>query len=418
MCVRRTGSRISPTANTIDRGTGNAAHARNLTMRYRIPDVPQTPTSSVVEVLLGSRSYDVLIGPGLLASAASLMTEHLGSGRCGIVTDENVAARHLATLEESLASDGRHAGTVILPPGEATKSMDNLAVVADRLIEMGLERGDIVVALGGGVIGDLAGFAASVVRRGMRFVQIPTTLLAQVDSSVGGKTAVNSRFGKNLIGAFHQPSLVIADTNLLSTLSSREMRAGYAEVVKYGLLGDAPFFDWLDQNWRRVFGNDPSILVEAVAHSVRAKALIVARDETETGDRMLLNLGHTFGHALEAWAGYSSRLLHGEAVAIGMAQAFRFSEGEGLAPAGTAARVERHLNDVGLPTRIADISGADRPDVATLVTLMGQDKKVRSGRMTFILVRGIGEAFISRDVDLGRLGSFLERELKLTPMSG
>jgi 3-dehydroquinate synthase len=364
--------------------------------------------------LLGARSYEVLIGPGLLDQAVRLIADRLGHGRCGIITDENVAAQHLKALESSLTAAGRHAGTIVLPAGESTKSMDNLAMVADRLIEMGLERGDLVIALGGGVIGDLGGFAASVVRRGMRFVQIPTTLLAQVDSSVGGKTAVNSRFGKNLIGAFHQPSLVIADTNVLSTLPEREMRAGYAEVVKYGLLGDAAFFDWLDRNWRSLFGNDAGILVEAVAHSVRAKAEIVARDETETGDRMLLNLGHTFGHALEAWAGYSSRLLHGEAVAIGMAQAFRFSEAEGLAPPGTAARVEHHLRAVGLPSRIADIPGATRPDVETLVTLMGQDKKVRAGRLTFILVRGIGEAFISRDVDLARLRSFLDSELRLS----
>jgi 3-dehydroquinate synthase len=366
-----------------------------------------------VPVELAERRYEVLIGAGLLTRAAALIAERLGPGRAGIVTDRNVAARHLATLEAGLAATGRHAGTLVLEPGEATKSLERLGEVTDGLLGMGLERSDIVVALGGGVIGDLAGFAASVVRRGMRFVQIPTTLLAQVDSSVGGKTAINSRYGKNLIGAFHQPSLVIADTDVLSTLPPREMRAGYAEVVKYGLLGDRPFYDWLERHNRSLFGNDSSILVEAVRRSVAAKAAIVARDETETGDRMLLNLGHTFGHALEAWAGYSDRLLHGEAVAIGMAQAFRFSEEIGLAPKGVATAIAAHLSAVGLPTRIRDIPGPDRPTADELLRLMSQDKKVRAGRLTFILVRGIGEAFISRDVYTPVLAAFLEREISL-----
>ena len=364
-----------------------------------------------VPVELAERRYEVLIGPGLLGEAAALIAD-LGAARCGIVTDKNVAARHLASLEASLRASGRHAGTIVLEPGEATKNMGQLADVADALLAMGLERSDLVVALGGGVIGDLAGFAASVIRRGVRFVQIPTSLLAQVDSSVGGKTAVNSRLGKNLIGAFHQPCLVLADTDVLSTLPAREMRAGYAEVVKYGLQGDRPFYDWLTTQAHRLFGNDVSVLAEAVRRSVAAKAAIVARDETETGDRMLLNLGHTFGHALEAWAGYSDRLLHGEAVAIGMAQAFRFSEETGLAPRGTAATVEGHLKGVGLPTRVADIPGSDRPTAADLIRLMGQDKKVRQGRLTFILARDIGEAFISRDVEMGQLTAFMEREVE------
>ena len=369
-------------------------------------------TSTVeVPVELGERRYPVLIGPGLLADAAALIAHHVGPARMAIVTDENVAARHLDGLSASLGAADRLAGVIVLKPGEGTKNLSELGRVCDELIGMGLERGDLVVALGGGVIGDLVGFAASIVRRGMRFVQIPTSLLAQVDSSVGGKTAINSRHGKNLIGAFHQPSLVIADTDVLSTLPAREMRAGYAEVIKYGLLGDRDFFAWLDTHWRSVFGNDPSILTEAVQRSVAAKAAIVARDETETGDRMLLNLGHTFGHALEAWAGYSDRLLHGEAVAIGMAQAFRFSETLGLAPAGVASRVEAHLAVVGLPTRIAHIQGRDRPDVDTLLRLMAQDKKVRAGRMTFILVRGIGDAFVSREVEAGPLRAFLEAEV-------
>lgn len=365
-----------------------------------------------VPVPLGDRAYDVLIGPGLVARAGTLIAERYPNVRCGIVTDETVAKHHLGTLERGFAA-GRIAGTVVLHPGEATKSFAEVAALSERLLEMGLERGDLVVALGGGVMGDLAGFAAAILRRGIRFVQVPTTLLAQVDSSVGGKTGINTPQGKNLVGAFHQPSLVLADTEALSTLPAREMRAGYAEVVKYGLLGDAPFYDWLDQHWRSVFGNDPSSLTRAIETSVKAKADIVVRDETETGDRMLLNLGHTFGHALEAWAGFSSRLLHGEAIAIGMAQAFRFSEELGLCPSGTAQRVETHLTAVGLPTRVAHIGGADKPDAAALFALMRQDKKVRQGQLTLILVRGIGQAFVTRDIAPEAVSQFLEREIVL-----
>lgn len=363
-----------------------------------------------VPVALGARSYDVLIGRGLLAGAPATIAGRFPGARCGIVTDANVAARHLNALEAGLAAAGQHAGTAILQPGEGTKSFAELARLCDALLEMGLERGDLIVALGGGVIGDLAGFAASILRRGVRFIQIPTSLLAQVDSSVGGKTGINSALGKNLIGSFHQPVLVLADTDALSTLPQRQLRAGYAEVAKYGLLGDRVFFAWLEQNWRRLFGNDPAILTEAVETSVRAKAAIVARDETETGDRMLLNLGHTFGHALEAWAGFSDRLLHGEAIAIGMAQAFRFSEEQGLCPAGTATRVAAHLAAVGLPTRIADIPGAERPQPEQLMALMRQDKKARGGRLTFILARGIGEAFVTRDVAQDAVADFIARE--------
>jgi 3-dehydroquinate synthase len=370
------------------------------------PDVRRVP------VPLGDRAYDVLIGPGLVARVGDLITEYYPAARCGIITDETVAKHHLGALEKGFA-DGKIAGTVILPPGEATKSFVEVAALSEKLLEMGLERGDMVVALGGGVMGDLAGFAAAILRRGIRFVQVPTTLLAQVDSSVGGKTGINTRQGKNLIGAFHQPSLVLADTDVLSTLPPREMRAGYAEVVKYGLLGDAAFFQWLDQSWRSVFGNDPTTLTRAIETSVKAKADIVVRDETETGDRMLLNLGHTFGHALEAWAGFSSRLLHGEAIAIGMAQAFRFSEELGLCPAGTAQRVEAHLKAVGLPTRVAHIPGPSKPDAPALFALMRQDKKVRQGQLTLILVRGIGEAFVTRDVAPEAVSRFLEREIAL-----
>jgi len=369
------------------------------------------PTDSVrtVPVPLGDRAYEVLIGPGLIARAGDLIGGRL-KGRCGIVTDENVAARHLDALKASLEAVGRYKGAVVLPAGESTKSFSHLARLSDELLGMGLERGDLVVALGGGVIGDLAGFAAAVLRRGVRFVQIPTTLLAQVDSSVGGKTGINTSHGKNLIGAFHQPSLVLADTSVLDTLPEREMRAGYAEVAKYGLLGDAAFFNWLEDHAQDVLARRPQALTQAIATSVAMKAEIVVRDETETGDRALLNLGHTFGHALEAFTGYSARLLHGEGVAIGMTLAFRLSEHLDLCPPQTAARIAAHLRKAGLPTTIADIPG-DRPDAATLVRLMGQDKKVKDGRLTFILVRDIGQAFVSRDVAAPQVESFLAGQI-------
>jgi len=363
-----------------------------------------------VPVSLGPRSYDVLIGPGLLQEAGRLVATRVGKGRCGVVTDENVARHHLATLEAALKSENRHAGSIVLPAGEATKCFARLTELSEVLLEMGLERGDLVVAFGGGVIGDLAGFAAGILRRGVRFVQIPTSLLAQVDSSVGGKTGINTPQGKNLIGVFHQPSLVIADTDVLATLPPREMRAGYAEVAKYGLLGDAPFFAWLEAQWKGVFGNSGPDLTRAIETSVKAKADIVARDELETGDRALLNLGHTFGHALEAWTGFGDRLLHGEGVAIGMAQAFRFSEALGLCPPGTATRVSAHLAATGLPTRLQDIPGG-RADADTLLHLMRQDKKVRDGKLTFILARDIGQAFVARDVDPAQVRAFLEREI-------
>lgn len=365
-----------------------------------------------VPVPLGARSYEVLIGPGLVGDAGRTIAMRLGKAKCGIVTDENVAHHHLAVLEASLRSEGRHAGSIVLKPGEATKSFRELAPLCERLLEMGLERGDLVVAFGGGVIGDLTGFAASILRRGVRFVQIPTSLLAQVDSSVGGKTGINTPQGKNLIGTFYQPSLVLADTDVLSTLPPREMRAGYAEVAKYGLLGDARFFAWLETSWRSVFGNDVVALTEAIETSVKAKADIVARDEMETGDRALLNLGHTFGHALEAWTGYSDRLLHGEGVAIGMCLAFQLSEELKLCPAGTTRRVATHLEAVGLPTRIADIPGG-KADAEELLRLMGQDKKVRDGQLTFILARNIGEAFISRDVETGQVRELLARQISV-----
>jgi shikimate kinase/3-dehydroquinate synthase len=297
-----------------------------------------------------------------------------------------------------------------MKPGEPTKSFRDLALLSERLLELGLERGDLVLPFGGGVIGDLAGFAAGILRRGVRFVQIPTSLLAQVDSSVGGKTGINTRQGKNLVGVFHQPSLVVADTAVLTTLPPREMRAGYAEVAKYGLLGDADFFSWLETNWHGIFGNNGPALTTAIETSVAAKAAIVARDETETGDRALLNLGHTFGHALEAWTGYSDRLLHGEGVAIGMCLAFRLSEELGLCPPRTSDRVTKHLKNVGLPTGIGDIPGG-KADAAELLRLMGQDKKVKAGKLAFVLVRGIGRAFLTRDVAPETVLGFLNREI-------
>ena len=359
-----------------------------------------------VEVALGDRAYEVIIAPGLLPHAGHLIVQRLGARKVAIVTDRNVAAHHLATLEKSIGTEGRLRGSTVLEPGEATKCFAQLGGPCERLLETGLERGDLVVALGGGVIGDLAGFAAAIVRRGVRFVQIPTTLLALVDSSVGGKTGINTPQGKNLAGAFHQPCLVIADTALLATLSPRQLRAGYAEVAKYGLLGDASFFTWLEANWPAVMALEPQAIAHAVYRSVEMKARIVERDETETGERMLLNLGHTFGHALEAFTGYSDRLLHGEGVSIGMCLAFRLSEELQLVAPQTAARVAGHLKAAGLPTRIGDIPG-DQPDAATLVRLMGQDKKVADGRLTFILARGIGGAFVTRDVDAARAEAFL-----------
>jgi 3-dehydroquinate synthase len=370
--------------------------------------------TQTVPVALPGRAYDVLIGPGLLAQAGDLIAKQFGAAKVGpkvgIVTDSNVAKVHLPALEASLRGHVTIAGTAILPAGEATKCFRELAALSERLLEMKLERGDLVIALGGGVIGDLAGFAAAILRRGIRFVQMPTSLLAQVDSSVGGKTGINTPQGKNLIGAFHQPSLVLADTGLLSTLPLREMRAGYAEVVKYGLLGDATFFRWLEGNAAPMMTHDPAALAHAVRRAVEMKAEIVVRDETETGDRMLLNLGHTFGHALEAFTGYGPRLLHGEGVAIGTCLAFRLSEALGHCPPQTAARVAAHIKAIGLPTRVADISG-ELPDASTMVRLMGQDKKVTGGRLTLILARSIGEAFVTRDVTAEQVEQFLAAEL-------
>jgi 3-dehydroquinate synthase len=298
---------------------------------------------------------------------------------------------------------------VTVPAGESSKSFSVLEQVCEALIAARIERGDLVVALGGGVVGDLAGFAAAVVRRGLDYVQVPTTLLAQVDSAVGGKTAIDSKHGKNLVGAFHQPILVVADTALLDTLPAREFAAGYAEVAKYGLIGDAAFFARLEADWREVFAGGPA-RERAIAASCRAKAAIVARDERETGERALLNLGHTFGHAFEAAAGFSGRLLHGEAISLGLVLAFEFSARRGLLPGAEAERVARHLAAVGLPTHLSAVADL-RPDADQLMNLIAQDKKVQRGRLTFILARGIGKAFVAPDVDAAEVRAFLVEKL-------
>jgi 3-dehydroquinate synthase len=368
---------------------------------------------TIVDVKLGARSYDIVIGHGVIATLGARIAALRPGAKAFVVTDENVARHVLPAVEAILDGAGIKKDCIVVAPGESSKSFAVLERVCEAIVAARMERGDLVVALGGGVIGDLAGFAAAVVRRGLDYVQVPTTLLAQVDSSVGGKTAIDSSQGKNLIGAFHQPILVVADTGLLDSLPIREFRAGYAELVKYGLLGDAAFFAWLEANWKDVFagGNSSGSVARdyAIAESCRAKAAIVARDERETGDRALLNLGHTFGHALEAACGYSDRLLHGEAVAAGMALAFDFSVRLGLLPQAEAERATRHLADVGLPTRPRDIAGL--PDVDALMALMAQDKKVKRGQLTFILVRGIGAAFVEHGVDAAQVRAFLSEKL-------
>jgi 3-dehydroquinate synthase len=373
----------------------------------------RTAEATDIRVNLAERSYDIAIGRGLLARLGTRVSALRPGAAAAIVTDETVAHHHLAAAEAALAAAGVRTARVVVPPGEASKSWPMVERVCNALLSERIERRDLVIALGGGVVGDLAGFAAAITRRGLDVVQVPTTLLAQVDSSVGGKTGINSVHGKNLVGAFHQPVLVIADTSLLDTLKPREFRAGYAEVAKYGLIDDAAFFGWLEANWRDVFAGGGA-RDHAIAVSCRAKAAIVARDERETGDRQLLNLGHTFGHAFEAAAGFSDRLLHGEAVALGIALAFGFSARLELLPAAEADRVAAHLAAVGLPTKAADIPGG-MPGIDRLMELMAQDKKVKRGRFTFILARGIGESFIAPDVEIGEVRAFLTEKLNLKP---
>jgi len=361
---------------------------------------------TVVTVGLGARSYDVIVESGALAGAVAHLKPWLGRGRIVVVTDANVAALHLPTLTAALPDT--HIEPIIVPAGEATKNWAQLEALCDRLLDLEIERGEAIVALGGGVIGDLAGFAASIVKRGCQIVQIPTTLLSQVDSSVGGKTAINARAGKNMIGAFHQPSLVLIDPLTLDTLPPREVRAGYAEIVKYGLLGDPDFFDWCDANATALLGGDPAARTHAIATSVAAKARIVGEDERETsGRRALLNLGHTFGHALEAETGFSDRLLHGEAVAAGMAIAFRFSAARGLCSPEDAAKVTAHIAASGLPASARAITNASGQ---TLAAHMAHDKKKAGGTVPFILANGIGQAFVAKDVTLDEVATFLDQD--------
>ena len=362
---------------------------------------------TLVPVALGDRSYDILIEDGAIARAGQLLAPWARRGRWVVVTEETVHRHHYARLEAALA--GATVEPIVLPPGEGSKSWDMLHTLTDRLLALEVERSDHIIALGGGVIGDLVGFASAILKRGCGFIQIPTSLLAQVDSSVGGKTAINSAAGKNLVGAFHQPSFVLIDPTVLDTLPARELAAGYAEVVKYGLLGDFAFYEWCEANAAALMAGDPAARAHAIATSVRAKARIVAEDERETNDRRaLLNLGHTFGHALEAETGYSDRLLHGEAVAAGMALAFRYSARRGLCTTQEARRVSDHLAGAGLPNGLA-AAGVTAPG-SVLAGHMAHDKKKSGGTVPFILARAIGDAFVDKQVELADVGAFLDEE--------
>lgn len=375
------------------------------------PLKPSDPV--IVEVALENRAYDIVIGRGVLASLGERVAALRPGVRTPIVTDRTVAKHWLEPAEASLAAAGIPTSRVVVEEGEISKTYAGLEKVSEALIAAKVERNDLVIALGGGVVGDLAGFAAAILRRGVDFVQVPTSLLAQVDSSVGGKTGINSPQGKNLLGAFHQPVLVIADTAVLDTLSPRQFRAGYAEVAKYGVLGDEAFFTWLEKNHADI-SRGGSAREHAVATSCRAKAGVVSRDERETGERALLNLGHTFGHALEAATGFSDRLFHGEGVAIGMTLAAQFSAKLGMIGAADAARVERHLIEAGLPTRLQDIAGFAQEglsDADALMALMAQDKKVQRGKLTFILLEAVGRAVIAKDVDPTPVRDFLKEKL-------
>src|SRR6266404_1896678 len=369
--------------------------------------------SVTVDVALGERAYDIVIGRNVLPSLGARVAALRPGARTAIVTDRNVAKHWLGRTEASLAEAGIATSRIIVEAGEGSKTYAGLEQVSEALIAAKIERNDLVIALGGGVVGDLAGFAAAILRRGVDFVQVPTSLLAQVDSSVGGKTGINSPQGKNLLGAFHQPLLVVADTAVLDTLSPRQFRAGYAEVAKYGVLGDEAFFAWLEANYADIFAGGAA-REHAVATSCRAKAAIVARDERETGERALLNLGHTFGHALEAATGFSDRLFHGEGVSVGMVLAAEFSAQLGMIPESDAARVKRHLAEVGLPTHLQDIAGFAQEGLAdadALMALLAQDKKVQRGRLIFVLLEAISRAVSARDVEPSLLRHFLKAKL-------
>ncbi len=362
-----------------------------------------------VAVGLGDRAYDVKIGGGLISEAGAYLKPFLRRSRVAVVSDQTVWHLHGDRLTAALLIHGIDVSPIVLPPGEHTKSFGGLADLSDQLLALELDRGDLIVAFGGGVVGDLAGFAASIYKRGIDFVQIPTTLLAQVDSSVGGKTAIDTPRGKNLIGAFHQPLLVLADLDVLATLPQRQMRAGYAEVIKYGLLGDFAFFEWLEHSVTEVLARDPSALAQAVTRSIQMKADIVAEDEKEAGRRALLNLGHTFGHALEAEMGFGDDLLHGEAVAAGSAIAFRFSAAQGLCSTQDATRAVASIAAAGLPTLLSDITSAPF-DAEILVRHMAQDKKAEGGRLIFILARALGDAFVDKTIDVATVTAFLKSE--------
>ena len=373
-----------------------------------------TEVATVVEVALGDRAYDIVIGRDVLQSLGARVSALRPSARTAIVTDRQVAKHWLDDAEASLSRSGIAATRIIVEEGEGSKTYAGLERVSEALVAAKIERNDLVIALGGGVVGDLAGFAAAILRRGVDFVQVPTSLLAQVDSSVGGKTGINSPQGKNLLGAFHQPVLVMADTAVLDTLSPRQFRAGYAEMAKYGILGDEPFFAWLEANHANIFAGGAA-REHAIATSCRAKAAIVARDERETGERALLNLGHTFGHALEAATGFSDRLFHGEGVAIGMVLAAEFSAERGMIAPSDAARVRHHLAEVGLPTHLHHIAGFAQEGLAdadALLALMGQDKKVKRGQLTFILLKAVGDAVIVPDVEPSLVRDFLNTKLQ------
>lgn len=371
---------------------------------------PGNPNNETVAVALGDRAYDIVVGTNLLDEAGTRLTALIGTRPVLVISDETVAGLYLERVTGALTAAGIAPQTIVVPPGEATKSFASFGRLAEDALGRGIERGTVIVALGGGVVGDLAGFLAATLLRGLDFVQIPTTLLAQVDSSVGGKTGINTGSGKNLVGAFHQPRLVLADIATLDTLDPRELRAGYAETVKYGLIDNPAFYDWCEENAGALITGDHAARQHAVVTACRAKARIVAEDEREAGARALLNLGHTFGHALEAATGYSDALLHGESVAIGMVMAFDLSASLGLCPPEDAARVRRHLAGHGLPTGLeAKIFSGQLPSSAALIDLMATDKKVKDGRIRFVLARGIGQAFVADDVTLDAVRDLLDR---------
>ncbi|MEM8799651.1 MAG: 3-dehydroquinate synthase [Pseudomonadota bacterium] len=358
-----------------------------------------------VSVDLSDRRYDIVIGEGVLGRCGTLISSHLKRAKTWIVTDLNVAEHHLQTVTSSLDEAGVASATLRLPAGEATKSFTHLEHLLDELIVHGVERSDTIVALGGGVIGDLTGFAAAILRRGVRFIQIPTTLLAQVDSSVGGKTGINVHHGKNLIGAFHQPQAVLIDIDTIATLPKRERCAGYAEIVKYGLINRPDFFAWLETEGAHILNAAPSPTRRAIAESCRTKAEIVARDERESGERALLNLGHTFGHALEALGGYDGRILHGEAVALGMVMAAEYSAHLGLCGTEISERIQSHFESVGMRTNVSTFGL--RPTAEAMMTHMAQDKKVEQGALSLILMRGVGASFVAHGVDPAPLADYL-----------